>query len=250
MSEALHDADRPTAARARDLTLRFLAWECGHHWTRPDDILVSSPDQATLILRAIACAISQSGSCRAVLMSDERAQAAYVTDDYISIGYGGKSVFDAEHTWDVRPTVIHGTAEETAEIHSDALAAALDSLHGDIARWDGPYTLDFGVVTTVLSPADIEDACAADVDSFCRLPPVYRPASEVLAELREEAAALDFEAAEGEMRALLGESLDLVPRMSDDDPIAPALADWCTRVRVALAKAGGAICTTDVGAPQ
>lgn len=38
-------------------------------------------------------------------------------------------------------------------------------------------------------------------------------------------------------RALLVEALDLVPRMSDDDPIAPALADWCHKVRAAIAEA-------------
>lgn len=35
-------------------------------------------------------------------------------------------------------------------------------------------------------------------------------------------------------RVLLEEALDLVPRMNDDDPIAPALADWCARVRSTL----------------
>jgi len=37
---------------------------------------------------------------------------------------------------------------------------------------------------------------------------------------------------------LLLEALDLVPRMSDDDPMAPALADWCGRVRAALSESG------------
>lgn len=36
---------------------------------------------------------------------------------------------------------------------------------------------------------------------------------------------------------LLVEALDLVPRMRDDDPIAPALADWCRKVRAAIAEA-------------
>jgi hypothetical protein len=34
--------------------------------------------------------------------------------------------------------------------------------------------------------------------------------------------------------ALLTEALDLVPRISDDDPMAPALAEWCGKVRAAL----------------
>lgn len=41
--------------------------------------------------------------------------------------------------------------------------------------------------------------------------------------------------------ALLDEALDLVPRMSDDDPIAPALVDWCRRVRtLRIETTGGA----------
>lgn len=36
------------------------------------------------------------------------------------------------------------------------------------------------------------------------------------------------------LRALLVEALDLVPRISDDDPMAPALADWCRKVRATI----------------
>lgn len=43
-----------------------------------------------------------------------------------------------------------------------------------------------------------------------------------------------------EQHNLLNEALDLVPRMSEDDPIAPALAEWCQRVRAVVAKARGA----------
>jgi hypothetical protein len=35
-------------------------------------------------------------------------------------------------------------------------------------------------------------------------------------------------------RELLVEAMDLVPRMSDDDPIAPALAEWLRKVRAAV----------------
>ena len=35
---------------------------------------------------------------------------------------------------------------------------------------------------------------------------------------------------------LLREFLDLVPRMSDDDPIAPALAELCKRTKAALSE--------------
>jgi hypothetical protein len=54
---------------------------------------------------------------------------------------------------------------------------------------------------------------------------------------REDAARL-IEAAP-EQNALLVEALDLVPRISDDDPMAPALAEWCKRVRIIIAKAKG-----------
>lgn len=33
---------------------------------------------------------------------------------------------------------------------------------------------------------------------------------------------------------LLIEALDLVPRIGDDDPMAPALADWCRRVKALI----------------
>ena len=40
--------------------------------------------------------------------------------------------------------------------------------------------------------------------------------------------------AHDELVSLIDEARDLCPRMSDDDPIAPALADWCRRARAAL----------------
>lgn len=33
------------------------------------------------------------------------------------------------------------------------------------------------------------------------------------------------------LRELIAEALDLIPRMSEDDPIAPALAEWCAKAR-------------------
>lgn len=35
---------------------------------------------------------------------------------------------------------------------------------------------------------------------------------------------------------LLDEAIDLVPRISDDDPMAPALADWVRKVRAAMSE--------------
>ena len=37
-----------------------------------------------------------------------------------------------------------------------------------------------------------------------------------------------------DQNALLVEALDLVPRISDDDPMAPALAEWCRKVKSVL----------------
>ncbi len=171
------------------LTMRFTEWECGHHGTRPGDIPVSSPEQATLILIAISHAISQPGHCSAVLVSAKRAESAYVTDDYVATGYGNGPEFRAESDWRERPIVIHGGADEIDAIHSDALADAADSLFAGIDRWTGvDSAADFNVVTTVLRVEDIEGALAQDMYEY--LPPIYRPASEVLAELREEAASL------------------------------------------------------------
>lgn len=41
-----------------------------------------------------------------------------------------------------------------------------------------------------------------------------------------------------QMQALLTEALDLAPRVSDDDPMAPALAEWCRRARALLHEIG------------
>lgn len=46
-------------------------------------------------------------------------------------------------------------------------------------------------------------------------------------------------AAAPEQHALLTEALDLVPRISEDDPMAPALAEWCRSVRAIVAKVEG-----------
>lgn len=41
-----------------------------------------------------------------------------------------------------------------------------------------------------------------------------------------------------QMQALLTEALDLAPRVSDDDPMAPALTEWCRRARALLHEIG------------
>lgn len=42
-----------------------------------------------------------------------------------------------------------------------------------------------------------------------------------------------------EMSETLRDFIDLCPRVNDDDPIAPALADTCRKARAALAKVAG-----------
>ena len=55
-----------------------------------------------------------------------------------------------------------------------------------------------------------------------------------------EQAEDDIDALRAQNAALLAalrEFIDLCPRMSDDDPIAPALADACNKARAAIAAA-------------
>lgn len=42
-----------------------------------------------------------------------------------------------------------------------------------------------------------------------------------------------------DLATLVVEALDLVPRISDDEPMATTLLDWCRRARTAIAKAAG-----------
>lgn len=190
-------------------TLRFTSWECGHHHERPDDIPVSSPEQATLILRAISHAISQPGSAHAVLLDDEHAQTAYITDDYVSVGAGSNNGFDpAWRSATLRPVIVHGTAEEIEAIHSAELADAVEAIHGGpLNRWpaDGKGWIDGDMTTTTLTPSEVE-AIAAPAEPFeeprplvIDVPPVLRAAAVVLAELRTEAA--DIAAHEAEIAA-------------------------------------------------
>lgn len=44
---------------------------------------------------------------------------------------------------------------------------------------------------------------------------------------------------------LIDRALDLLPRVNDDDPIAPALAEWCDDAKRILAAADTAKCVTD-----
>ena len=214
------------SAPALPYTLHFIRWECGHHQAKPADIPCATPQQALLILQALGAAISQPGSARAVLFDDTTGIDAYVTDDYATLG-----ISTSEHdlnpaTWADRPLVIHGDADTIARIHAPALADARDWVLGidDCHPWDGKKPLEaFGVATTTLTREAVEEllANAEELDiGLCELPPVFRPAAEVLAELQEHQGDFaddgrDELLAVVRMVANLGEYRQLVERMAD-----------------------------------
>lgn len=176
------------------LTLHFIEWQCGHHCQRPADIPVSDPAQVTLILQAISHAISQPGQARAALLGMDSAQCAYITDDYVSVGHGSQHEFSTDgQGWICRPQVICCTAEQQAEIHSEALKDAVEALYATIDCWDGKADVqDVQIVTTTLARAEVE-TLAAPLDAYEErhipfgLPPVFLDAAAVLEELRAEA---------------------------------------------------------------
>ena len=185
---------------AAPYTLRFTEWRCGHHGQRPDDIPVSSPEQATLILRAISHAITQPGNASAVLMDAEHATTAYITDDYVRAQYGSTDAFPSSpRDWMRRPEVILCTPEEQEAIHSPTLAEAVEVIHVQIDRWDGRTRVDdmYATVTTTLSREAVE-AIAAPIEwheertrvQVFDPPPTYLSGTNVLAALQDEAAAL------------------------------------------------------------
>ncbi|WP_038214366.1 hypothetical protein [Xenophilus azovorans] len=175
------------------LTLRFTEWRCGHHGQRPADIPVQSVQQAQLILQAIANAISQPGHARAVLFDANTGRTAYVTDDYAE---------PLPEASSYRTVVYHGSPTEIADL--EGLQDAFDAAYGGtLRRWDGAAWLDDMEVMTTLSAAEIEVATAPvewhEEDQrhpVCDLPPVLKPAAELLAELREVKADMEAEAAE------------------------------------------------------
>lgn len=201
-----HSADKHSGSVGVELpyAVHFTEWQCGHHCQRPEDIPVSSPEQASLILQAISHAISQPGHARAVLMNETHAATVYVTDDYVAVGHTDKAEFPTHYfQWALRPEVILGNASQIDEIHSPALAEAIESLHGGIERWDGKSEVwNNRIVTTTLSRAEVE-AIAAPLDAYedrrvaFELPPVFRAAAEVLEELRQEADDIAAMAQEG-----------------------------------------------------
>lgn len=172
---------------AAPYTLRFTEWRCGHHGTRPGDIPCHSIEQAQAIVRAIGYAISQPGHARAVLFDELSGTTIYITDDHADNIAPG---------WPTRTVVYHATQEELAELLS--LQAAFDYCYGGtLKQWDGTAFLDDMEVVTSLSTEAIEAAIAPvewpEEDqrrAVCDVPPVLKPAAELLADLREAAAEL------------------------------------------------------------
>ncbi len=163
-------------------TLRFTGWRCGHHGQRPEDIPVHTVAQGQLILQAIGNAITQPGHARAALFDEHTGTSVYLSDDFAEAIRTG---------WPSRTIVYHGTAAEIAELQS--LDAAFDDVYGGMFElWDGKSYLDPLEVMTTLSVAEIEAATApiewVEEDRrqpVCDVPPVLKPAAELLAELRE-----------------------------------------------------------------
>ena len=185
------------------LVLRFTQWRCGHHSQRPDDIAVSSPAQASQILRAISYAISQPGYANAVLMDETYGVTAYITDDHVNAGHTATDAFPPLDQWHQRrPIMVYGSPEEIAEIQSPGLAEACEvDYGGPIPLWNGTTFVDDSITLSTL-PLDEIKAKAAPIDwhdegqaELFPVPPVYRPAGQLLSELR--ALAEDLAKPEG-----------------------------------------------------
>ena len=187
------DADSQTAA---PYTLRFMEWQCGHHGTRPNDIPVHSIEQAQAIVWAIGYAISQPGNARAALFNADRGVSIYLTDDY------AEAIQTDDWLWATRTTIYRATQEELAELQG--LKAAFDYAYGGaLQQWNGTAYLDEMEVVTTLSVEAIEAAIAPvswyESDqrrAVCDVPPIIKPAAELLVELREAAQELAADAAE------------------------------------------------------
>ena len=180
---------------AAPFTLRFMAWQCGHHGTRPDDIPVHSIEQAQAIVNAIGYAISQPGNARAALFDDWRGTYIYLTDDHAD------AIHKDEFGWALRTTIHYATPEEMAELEG-LHAAVVDCYGSALKQWDGTAYLDELEVVTTLAKEAIE-AAVAPIDwheadrrrVVCDVPPVIKPAAELLAELREIAQEMAEDAA-------------------------------------------------------
>lgn len=200
----LEDSQRAAVnAAAPKLVLRFYDWECGHHQTRPSDIAVHTPDQATQILHAMSHCISQPGSFKAWLMNDTYAVGAYVTDDYVRMDGmdGGAQQFPQLHelSWNhERPTLIYGTEAQIAELRHPDNAEAVSCIwfFDSLPAWNGTSFLDDNVATTTLRLEELEDLIRPSEwhepgrPSQFSLPPVLKTAESALEDVRQERASI------------------------------------------------------------
>lgn len=198
-----HDAVQPpappvpaNAPAALPITIRFIEWRCGHHGQLPDDIPAASREQAQLILQAIGYAISQPGYARAAVFDDHSGTTVYLTDDYAE---------EIKPGWPSRTVLYHATPDQLAELRRPELARAWDDCYGgELREWDGAALLDdemdwvttqdVAAITQALTPvAWHEEGQRREV---CQVPPVLKPAAELLAELHEVAEeTAEYEAA-------------------------------------------------------
>lgn len=191
------DMTEDKSTDAAPFTLRFMEWRCGHHGTRPDDIRVHSIEQAQAIVNAIGYAISQPGHARAALFNAGRGVSIYLTDDHAD------TIQKDEWSWGYRATIYRATQDELAELMG--LQAAYDYIvGGELKPWDGTAYLDEMEVVTTLTPEAIEAAIAPvewhEEDqrrAVCDVPPIVKPAAELLAELREAAAEMAVDTTPG-----------------------------------------------------
>lgn len=197
----LEDSQREAAnAAAPKLVLRFYDWECGHHQTRPGDIPVQGPDQATQILHAMSHCISQPGSFSAWLMNETHAVDAYVTDDYVRM-CGDAQQFPEWHlmSWNnERPVLIYGSEEQIAELRAPENAEAVSNIwfFDALPSWDGTQFMEDNVATTTLPLAELQDIVRTrdswepESPSLFALPPIFKSAESALEEVRQERASI------------------------------------------------------------
>lgn len=179
------------------ITIQFIEWNCGHHCQCPSNIACQSVEQANLILQAISHAISQPGSVRAAVFNETHGTLAYITDDY------HEEVKNVD-SWTPRKTLYVGTSIELGELQSDAWKEAVDWIvGGPMPVWDGKSYLHNYEAVTTLPPEELDSILAPisayeDRHAKCDLPPVLKPLSGLLIELRAEAAQQAVDAGEYE----------------------------------------------------
>jgi hypothetical protein len=99
--------------------------------------------------------------------------------------------------------------------------------HSVIPEYNGTYNEDDERRASEANAAKAKVESPTARDAVTHTPGPWRTPCEVLARCN----------AHDDLLAALREFLDLCPRMSDDDPIAPALADACRSARAVIERA-------------